>query len=101
MNEEPFCLVGLLKAGKSLERVTNLLPPNRREIVLRLAAEFSDLPAHELRKKLAALRESAVLQTKSRLTAEMGTGWQQLPPLLQGWLGQGVSLTHGNQNHQE
>ena len=57
MNEEPFCLVGLLKVGKSLERVTNLLPPNRRKIVLRLAAEFSDLPPHELRKKLAALRD--------------------------------------------
>lgn len=101
MNEEAFCLVGLLKAGKSLERVTNLLPPDRREVVLRLAAEFSNLPTHELRKRLVALRESALLQWKSRLTVELGTGWRDLPPLLQSWLGQAAPLTYGNQDHQD
>ena len=101
MNEEPFCLVGLLKAGKSLEGVTNLLPPDRREIVLRLATEFSDLPAQELRKKLAAVREAAVIQEKSRLTEELGTGWRELPTLLQCWIAQAAPGTHGNQDHQE
>lgn len=101
MNEVAFCLVGLLKAGKSLEGVTNLLPPDRREIVLRLATELSSLPTHELRKKLAAVREAAVLQANSRLTEQLGTGWRELPPLLQCWIAKAAPGTHGNQDHQE
>ena len=101
MNEEAFCLIGLLKARKSLECVTNLLPPARREIVLRLATEFSNLPTHEIRGKLAAVREAAVLQAKSHLTEELGTGWRELPPLLQCWIAQAAPRTHGNQDHQE
>lgn len=101
MIEEGFCLAGLLKAGTSLERVTNLLPPGRRESVSRLVSEFSSLPALELRKKLIALRESAAHQVKGRLTQELGAGWRELPPLLQCWLGQVVLRTHGNEDHQE
>ena len=101
MSEEPFCLVGLLKAGKSLEGVTNLLPPARREIVLRLATEFSNLQTHELRKKLAAVSEAAVVQAKSRLTEELGSGWREFPSLLQCWIAQAARRTHGNQDHQE
>jgi hypothetical protein len=100
LTEEAFCLAGLLKDGKSLERVTNLLPPGRREIVLRLAGEFSDLTSHELRKKLLALREAAVLQLNTRLTAELGAGWRELPPFLQCWLRQAVPPIHGNEDHQ-
>ena len=55
LNEEPFCLVALLKAGESLDRVTNLLPPARREIVLQLATRVFKFAEHELRKKLAAV----------------------------------------------
>lgn len=101
MIEQAFCLVGILKARDSLERVTNLLPPDRREIVLRLAREFSNLTSHELRKKLLALRESAVLQSNTRLTAELGARWQELPPFLQCWLRQAMPLIHGNEDHQE
>lgn len=101
MIEEAFCLTGLLKAGKSLERVTSLLPAGRRDKVLQLIGELSGLPGHELQKRLVALRESAVLQVKARLTQELGTGWRELPPLLQCWLGEVVLRTHGNQNHQE
>jgi hypothetical protein len=101
LNEEAFCLAGLLRAVQSLEDVANLLPPARRETVLRLAAEWSHLQVAGLREQLAELRQSAVFQAESRLTAEMGTGWQQLPPLLQCWLGNVVARTHGNQDHQE
>lgn len=101
MNEEPFCLVALLKAGESLDRVTSLLPTARREVILKLANEFSNLPAEELRKRLAAVWEAAELQMKSRLTEEFGQAWRELPPLLQCWIAQAVPRTHGNQNHQE
>jgi hypothetical protein len=93
--------VGLLKAAKSLEGVAGLLPPERREVVLRLVTEYSNLPPRELRKKLAAVREAAVLQAHSRLTQELGTGWRELPPLLQCWIAQAAPRTHGNQDHQE
>jgi len=99
--DEAFCLAGLLKAGTSFERVTSLLPPGRRDKVLQLTLELSGLPHHELQKRLVALRESAVLEVKGRLTTELGTGWRELPPLLQCWLGEVVLTTHGNQNHQE
>lgn len=101
MNEEPFCLVALLKAGECLGRVMSLLPPARREIVLRLATEFSNLPTDELRKKLGAVREAAVVQEQSRLTEELGPAWRELPPLLQCWIAQAAPRTHGNQDHQE
>ena len=101
MIDEAFCLAGLLKAGTSFERVTSLLPPGRRDKVLQLTLELSGLPHHELQKRLVALRESAVLQVKVRLTKELGTGWRELPPLLQCWLGEVVLRTHGNQNHQD
>jgi len=99
--DEAFCLAGLLKAGTSFERVTSLLPPGRRDKVLQLTLELSGLPHCELQKRLVALRESAVLEVKGRLTTELGTGWRELPPLLQCWLGEVVLTTHGNQNHQE
>jgi hypothetical protein len=101
LNEEPFCLVALLKAGESLDRVTNLLPPARREIVLRLATEFSNLPTEKLREKLAAVREAAVLRTQSWLNEELGQAWRELPSLLQCWIAQAAPRTHGNQDHQE
>ena len=101
MNNKAFCLVGLLKAGKSLEGVTNLLPGARQETVLSLATKFSILSADELRKELAALREAAVLQAESRLTEELGHAWRELPPLLQCWIAQAAPRTHGNQDHQE
>ena len=101
LNEEAFCLVGLLKVGKSLKRVADLLPPDRRETVLRLAAEYSQLPSQDLRKKLVAMRESGLLSVRTRLTAEFGNGWRGLPPLVQCWLGQALAHTHGNQDHQE
>ena len=101
MNEEPFCLVALLKAGESLDRVTDLLPPARREIVLQLATEFSSLPTDKLRERLAAVRELAVLQTQSCLNEELGHAWRELPSLLQCWIAQAGPRTHGNQDHQE
>ena len=101
MIEEAFCLAGLLKAGTALERVASLLPPGRRDRVLQLSRELSVLPHHELQKRLVALREPAVLHAKARLTKELGTGWRELPPLLQCWLGEVVLRTHGYQNHQK
>src|SRR5262249_48775419 len=98
LTDEAFCLAGLLIAGKSLDRVARLLPPGRREAVSRLTQELSALPAHELQRRLSALRESAVLQVNARLSQAFGPGWRELPPLLQSWLGEAVLETHGNEN---
>lgn len=96
MIDEAFCLAGLLKTRESFQRVACLLPPGRREAVLQLAGELSALPIHELQNRLCALRESAVLQVKTRLTEKLGVGWRELSPLLQRWLGEVVLRTHGN-----
>jgi hypothetical protein len=99
--DEAFCLAGLLKARKSLEKVANLLPASRRDAVLGVARDLSGLPDHELQKRIAKLRESAVLQINERLTQEVGRAWKELPPILQRWLGEVILRSDGNKDHQK
>ena len=96
MIDEAFCLAGLLKSGGSFERVASLLPPGRRETILRLAGELAAVPSHDLQKRLCALTEAAALQVKERLNRKLGVGWNELSPVLQHWLGEAALRTHGS-----
>ena len=99
MIDEVFCIAGLLKGREALDRTASLLPPDRRENVLRLADEFSKLSAQALQEKLTGLRASTANESGSRFTAEVGTGWRELPPILQNWLAQATWTAHGNEDH--
>lgn len=96
MTDEAFCLAGLLKSRESFDRVACLLPPGRRETILRLAGELAALPAQELQNRLCALRDAAALRVKELLTRKLGTGWTELSPLLQHWLSEVELRTYGS-----
>lgn len=96
MTDEAFCLAGLLKGRECFNRVACLLPPGRRETILRLAGDLEALPAQELQNRLCALRDAAALQVKEHLTRKLGAGWNELSPLLQCWLGEVVLRSYGS-----